>query len=232
MKYLLSHLGFFPHLLWSIVSGVISLFFFYKLVVLLVFVRSTLATSLSLSLSLFPPFYLQSVLPNTWPRPLHWIFFRFVIYYTFSVYIVIYTSTASPHCVSLQRWLEFIALFTTLLSQAGVLKMGNSASIPLPCWERVLSYLPLPDVQSLMKSNSDVCELIHQNRYFWHERAQQFYRLDPSAFSVLSNSETDILYGLVQRVCRAWIHLEATEGNVATDVHSTMDYDMKGDLSR
>ena len=153
-----------------------------------------------------------------------------MIYSTFSVYIVIYKSTASPHCVSLQRWLEFIALFTTLLSQAGVLKMGNSASIPLPCWERVLSYLPLPDVQSLMKSNSDVCELIHQNRYFWHERAQQFYRLDPSAFSVLSNSETDILYGLVQRVCRAWIHLEATEGNVATDVHSTMDYDMKGDV--
>ena len=95
--------------------------------------------------------------------------------------------------------------------------MGNGLSLPLPCWERIIHYLPIPDIIQLCHADEECFILIRRNRLLWQSRAQQFFDLDPSLFARFAMTESDPLHDLVPAVCRADAMVTSVKANIESD---------------
>ena len=123
----------------------------------------------------------------------------------------------------------WILLFLGILSSV----MGNKLALPAPCWEKVISYLPISDVRSLMQADRELEALIVANRQFWLHRARQFYELDPVVFARLKDHldgvwdpDTD-RNRLALRMIGADHHLTYIQNNMATDSQTTVTVDLE-----
>ena len=108
--------------------------------------------------------------------------------------------------------------------------MGANQSLPLPCWEHILSFLPIQDVVQLTHVDEETFELIRKNSYFWRKRAQQFHDLDSMLFTRFKDTSGDKMSDLAPAVVRADAALEVIKSGIEIDAQTIRSYPMDDEV--
>ena len=93
--------------------------------------------------------------------------------------------------------------------------MGNAPSLPFPCWENILSYLGVFDVQNLMEADENIRRHLMDNRFFWIKRARRIYEIDPTLFPQFARVGGETVNELFYAVTRANFQLQRSYINVS-----------------